>query len=365
MSIGLDNVLNNVSTGLSTGSSGLSSGLNAKKVAQLTSFLYLCTIISRIDVLPRAGNGMFPLRANRGTCHGTKQLKINNQKQNIMSKNKSKIVRWEYVTKPFDVYVFPEQVKRVHAPLEPSLSPHYGDGESYLHLRPCVQGVDEYDAVVKYLYCTRDGRFFVRGKDGCNEILPLNINRHSKNPAGGGGYDCPQLRRHGCKPAHRCVAVAWCNPPEEVIEQIRGDNFGVPNANQQSVCGGEEPRHTSPLCRRAASDATVLPKAWEVDHLNTDHKNWSADNLQWITADENRRRAKIARRMRQIGLDPKLLTPTLCKGIYTLPEERIEEFTGRFLMASNESVEPMDIWSIRTCVAIALDNVKSQISNDQ
>ena len=88
-----------------------------------------------------------------------------------MSKNKSKIVKWEYVTKPFDVYVCPERVKRAHAPLENSLTYDTGYGE-YLLLRPCVQGVDENGAVVKYLYCTRDGRFFVRGNVGWNEIKP-------------------------------------------------------------------------------------------------------------------------------------------------------------------------------------------------
>ena len=281
-----------------------------------------------------------------------------------MSKNKSKL-RWMYVTEPFNVYVNPKQVKRVHAPLEKSLTfePEYRG--YYLHLRTCVRGIDEYGATVKYLCCTRDGRFFVRGKDGWNEQIPQNSKNQRLAKSRGGSKDSPAMAHFGSKYCHRCIAVAWCNPPEEVIEQIRGNNFGVPNANQQSVCGGEEPRHTSPLCRRAASDATVLPKAWEIDHLNTDHKNWTADNLQWVTADENRRRGRIAKRMRKAGIDPKLLTPTLCKGIYALPEERIEEFIGRFLMASNESVEPMDLWSIRTCVAIALDIVKSQISNDQ
>ena len=275
-----------------------------------------------------------------------------------MSKNKSKIVKWEYVTKLFDVLVVPETVKRVHSPLEPSLSSRY---TNRLHLRPCVHGVDEYGAVLKYLYCTRDGRFFVRGKDGWNEVKPGGYYSDNKKPKGdhkGTTTDCHQMVHHGDKYCHRCVAFAWCNPPEEVIEQIRGDNFGVPNANQQSVCGGEEPRHTSPLCRRAASDATVLPKAWEVDHLNTDHKNWTADNLQWVTADENRRRAKIARRMRKIGLDPKLLTPTLCKGIYTLPEDMIEPFISTCSEIFYKDPSPLSAEAIRLDVAQVLDILK-------
>ena len=242
-----------------------------------------------------------------------------------MSKNKSKITKWEYVTEPFDVLVLPALVKRVHSPLERSLSPHYTNGEFYLHLRPCVEGVDEDGAVVKYLYCTRDGRFFVRGKDGWNEILPVNINRHSKNPACGGGYDCPQLRNFGYKPAHRCVAFAWLKVPKQIISQMYG--------------------------------AYPMPK-WEIDHLNTDHKNWTADNLQWVTADENRRRAKIARRMRQIGLDPKLLTPTLCKGIYTLPEDMIEPFISTCSEIFTKDPLPLTAEAIRLDVAQVLDILK-------
>ena len=248
-----------------------------------------------------------------------------------MSKNKSKL-RWMYVTEPFNVYVDPKQVKRVHAPLEKSLTfePEY---RGYcLHLRTCERGMDEYGATVKYLYCTRDERFFVRGKDGWDEVLPSNASKPRNNSKCGGAYDAPSMAHFGHKYCHRCVAVAWCNPPQEALETIND-------------------RHAK--------------KKWEVDHLNTDHKNWTADNLQWITADENRRRAKIARRMRQIALDPKLLTPTLCKGIYTLPEERFGEFVGRYLLVCDDCGNPMDKWSIRMCVAIALDIIGAQMNESE
>ena len=239
-----------------------------------------------------------------------------------MSKNKSKITKWEYVTEPFDVLVLPELVKRVHSPLTPWLSSLTEN--CYVHLRPCVQGLDEDGAVVKYLYCTRYGRFFVRGKDGWNEILPHGRSENFKKK--GSGYnDAPQLKNFGNKLAHRCVAFAWLDVPKDVKLQMIGVD---------------------------------APTKWEVDHLNTDHKNWTADNLQWVTPDENRRRGKIARQLRKAAIDPKILTPTLCRGIYTLPEERIGEFIGRFLMACNECGDPMDIWSIRMCVAIALDAMK-------
>lgn len=248
---------------------------------------------------------------------------VERQKTADAKRQKTKVrrrLKWKYVTEPFDVYVNPKQVKRIHALLEKSLTfePEY---QGYcLHLRPCVQGVDEDGEVVKYLYCTRDGRFFVRGKDGWNELKPKSIT--PKGAKRGGSTGIAMMRYYGCKLAHRCVAVAWCNPPKEALAEIND-------------------RH--------------IKKKWEVDHLNTDHANWTADNLQWVTPEENRRRGKIARRMRKIGLDPKRLMRTLLLGIYSLPEERIGEFIGRFLMACNDCGDPMDMWSIRMCVAIALD----------
>ena len=98
--------------------------------------------------------------------------------------------------------------------------------------------------------------------------------------------------------------------------------------------------------------------------MNTDHKNWTADNLQWVTAEENRRRGKIARRMRKIGLDPKLLTPTLCKGIYGLPEE--DDWVGIFLSIFKDICKndpsPLSIMAIRLDVAKVLDVLKKYIS---
>jgi hypothetical protein len=110
----------------------------------------------------------------------------------------------------------------------------------------------------------------------------------------------------------------------------------------------------------------MLPKAekWEVDHLNTDHKNWTADNLQWVTADENRRRGKIARQLRKAAIDPKLLTPTLCRGIYTLPEERIGELIERFKMCCVADDGDLSVENIRINVAMALDSIRSTIKDN-
>jgi hypothetical protein len=226
---------------------------------------------------------------------------------------KPKVVKWEYVTKPFDVKVLPALFTRLHSPLTPWLSSLTEN--CYVHLRPCVQGVDEYGAVVKYLYCTRDGRFFVRYKDGWNEVKP-NI-RTPRSKKRGGNSGIAMMRSFGSKLCHRCVAFAWCNPPENAAEL-------------------------------------------QVDHLNTDHKNWTADNLQWVTADENRRRGAIAKLMRLIGLDPKLLTPTLMRGIYGIHTLNVIFCLNKFKEHCNSDWSQLSVEAIRLNFAKALDDVKEK-----
>ena len=233
-------------------------------------------------------------------------------------RQKTKIIKWEYVTKPFDVKVLPDLFTRLHAPLVPWLSSLTEN--CYVHLRPCVQGVDEDGAVVKYLYCTRDGRFFVRKKDGWGELKPGCYGNNPKKK--GGSTDCPQLRWFGSKPTHRCVAFAWCNPPQNAAEL-------------------------------------------EVDHLNTDHKNWTADNLEWVTAEENRRRGAIAQLMRLIGLDPKLLTPTLARGINTLPTFFVIYCLNRFKHHCSYDWSQLSVEAIRLNFAKALDDVKNWVQTGE
>jgi len=231
-----------------------------------------------------------------------------------MSKNKSKL-RWKYVTEPFNVYVDPKQVKRVHAPLKKSLTfePEY---QGYcLHLRTCERGVDEYGATVKYLYCTYDGRFFARGEDGWNE---QKINHTPNCPSlkdrrSHSAY--PIMRNFGGKYCHLCIVYAWHG---------------------------------------------ARPEGMVCDHLDTNLLNLNATNFEWVTVPENFRRRGIARRMRQIGLDPKLLTPTLCKGIYSLNQYQLDVFFNALLYFCNQDPSPLSIDAIRLDVANALDTVKEQ-----
>ena len=49
-------------------------------------------------------------------------------------------------------------------------------------------------------------------------------------------------------------------------------------------------------------------EGYEVDHLNGDMLDWSADNLEYVTPEENNKRAKLLRVLRSIGRDPKQMS---------------------------------------------------------
>ena len=50
------------------------------------------------------------------------------------------------------------------------------------------------------------------------------------------------------------------------------------------------------------------PEGMEIDHLNGDRCDCSADNLEYVTPAENRKRAKLLRVLRSIGRDPKQMS---------------------------------------------------------
>ena len=145
-------------------------------------------------------------------------------------------------------------------------------------LRPCQYGINEQGEVVKTLYCTRDGRFFVRYEDGWHE-QKLNFSPCSQNYKRGSVY--PIMRHFGNKRCHVLVAYAWLGP---------------------------------------------RPEGYEIDHLNGDKLNWSADNLEYVTREENRRRSKILKRLRKMAIDPKWVYIRNLKGLYKLTAHALEEF---------------------------------------
>ena len=120
------------------------------------------------------------------------------------------------------------------------------------------------------------------------------------------------------------------------------------------------------LCHLLIAHAWVgrRPKGKVCDHLDTNLLNLSADNLEWITPTENIRRAKIAKRLRKAGIDPKLIYTRLLKGIYHLPDECIDQLIGLFLYLSNYEFgdQQLDQFSLNSCLAAALGETYEKLS---
>lgn len=123
------------------------------------------------------------------------------------------------------------------------------------------------------LYCSCDGHFYSLSKNGLNEVLPTfcpaarACTRGSKNYTHNGTY-YPRMSSFSNKNCHTLICTAWHGPRPTFIDE---------NGNE---------------------------KPMECDHLNANPYDFHADNLEWVTPAENRRRAKILRGLRSAGIVP-------------------------------------------------------------
>lgn len=185
-------------------------------------------------------------------------------------------------------------------------------GDQWLNLRVCAHGYDEDGEIRHTLYCTADGRFLRKRKDGWREILPTYHSGRKTNPkAAGGNTDCSRMRQCSQLFCHKLVCTAFHGP---------------------------------------------RPDGYECDHLNCDHLDWTADNLQWVTPEENRRRAKYARRLRKIGISPKWLRHWLLPHIYKLNAEDFDYFIEQVKHYTANDPSLLSIDAIERNVTIALDS---------
>jgi len=121
----------------------------------------------------------------------------------------------------------------------------------------------------KPLYCTRCGHFFSLTRFGLREIKPrfkppLNPKVcHTRYPF---------MHDYGDCTCHKLMAATWVGK---------------------------------------------RPAGVEIDHINGDILDWSADNLQYVTPAENIRRAKILRILRSTGQDPRCITRSQLLALFT------------------------------------------------
>ena len=136
-------------------------------------------------------------------------------------------------------------------------------------LRLCADA--KYENSTAKLYCSYNGRFYSLSQNGLNEILPNFSASNQARTRGGKNYSgsCYPIMRHfGNKTCHTLVCTAWHGPRPTFIDEH----------------GNEKPM--------------------ECDHLNANPYDFHADNLEWVTPAENRRRAKILRGLRSAGIQP-------------------------------------------------------------
>ncbi len=224
--------------------------------------------------------------------------------------DKSKLKWVLYTGEMFDVYVTPNLIKRLHAPLEPDLEYVTSMQCRCLHLRPCAVGLDKLGNEAAFLYCTFSGRFFDHSKDGWCEHkhhYPPAMRNYKK------GSKQPNMANFGNLLCHLLVAHAWHGARP-----------------QGKVC----------------------------DHKDTNLMNWRANNLEWVWPAENNRRAGIARKLRAIGIDPTLIYLNILDSIFKLPDELIGTLTGTFLFLSQTDFgnKELNITNINACLAEALNN---------
>ena len=183
-------------------------------------------------------------------------------------------------------------------------------GGEKTEVRVCAHGYDEQGEIRSTLYCTRDGIFMQRKIDGWVELKPNTSPCNLKSTSKGSNY--PQMRCFGGLLCHKLVCTAF---------------------------HGE------------------CPEGYECDHINGNNLDWSADNVRWVTKEENIRCGRYLKRLRKHGIDPKRIKYSLLLALYSLRWERFEECLQRFDEYCNADPSPLSELAIEVDLHRALMNV--------
>ena len=186
-------------------------------------------------------------------------------------------------------------------------------GGEKTEVRVCAHGYDEQGLIRSTLYCTRDGIFMQRTLDGWKELKsstsPANLRSCSK------GSTYPQMSNLGGLVCHILVCTAF---------------------------HGER------------------PEGYECDHINGSKLDWSADNLRWVTKEENIRCGRYLKRLRKHGIDPKRIRYGLLLALYSLRWERFEACLQLFDEYCNADPSPLSELAIEVDLQRAFMCVRQQ-----
>ena len=171
--------------------------------------------------------------------------------------NKSKL-KWKYAYEPYNLLVL--------------------RGGEKTEVRVCAHGYDEQVESRSTLYCTCDGIFLQRTRDGWKELKP-NTNPANLRSKLSKGSHYPQMTHYNAISCHLLVCTAFHG---------------------------------------------LRPEGYECDHINGNNLDWSADNLRWVTKEENIRCGRYLKRLRKHGIDPKRIKYGLLLALYSLPMERFD-----------------------------------------
>jgi len=147
-------------------------------------------------------------------------------------------------------------------------------------LRDCLHGVDEKGETIKILYCSRDGRFFVRKKDGWSELKPLagylrrKLDGRPMPASSGGNTDCPIMRQFDKQACHKLIAFAWCERPHSVMVNGMPHNCSMDYERGRMYYWDILLDAHNNVVRKENGDVTFIKVYLQIDHLNTNHADF-------------------------------------------------------------------------------------------
>ena len=161
-------------------------------------------------------------------------------------------------------------------------------------------------------------------------------------------------------PDGRCAraSITYATTPNGKYNAGRKQRYQMFNC----AFGHVKPILVSRAVYLAWSKEGAIPEGYEIDHLNGITTDNCINNLDAVSKCENRRRAKLARCMRKIGLQPKWLYHSILRGLYSLPTEQAELVINRFRFEAGTSDDAITIGRINSTFAFLLDELKSQPS---